>query len=83
MPEGTLREFGVRCTTARGEDVLVTTPAWDPDDALARVRGHIRLFYGSGDGAGRVVAERNAETLVSAHEAKPLEDWEAEGDGQG
>ena len=78
MPDTDLtqRAFGVRCTTASGEDVLVTVEATNEPDAMSQVASHIRLFHGDGDAAGRWLASQNPDTLTMAHEAKPMEDWD-------
>lgn len=69
-------EYGVRCTMADGEDTLITVKAHDGDDAMRQVVGHISLFYGPGDGAGRWLASRDpSRTITQAHEAKPLKEW--------
>jgi hypothetical protein len=68
--------FGVRCTLATGEDVLITVEADDARAAFAEVDMHRRVFYGDGDGAGRWLAAQVPEkTLVAVHEAKSMDEW--------
>ena len=77
MLRGKSIDYGVRCTMGDGEDTLITTSAATPEDALRAVKGHVSLFGGD-DAAGQwLSAQRDpSRTIVTIHEAKPLEEWE-------
>jgi hypothetical protein len=68
--------YGVRCTLASGEDILVTVDATDAESARGQLVRHRNLFYGPGDAAGRWLASQNPErTITQVHEAKPIGEW--------
>lgn len=61
--------FGVRCTMADGEDMLITVEAATADGALSEVRAHQRMF-GLGDTAGNWLASTRpkSRTITRIHD---------------
>lgn len=70
--------FGVLCTTAAGEEVLVEVDDETAQKAWRQVDDHRRVFYGFADAAGRWLAASGPNAITAVGEVRPLDQWPAE-----